>query len=157
MKTCMISTHHAFRNLSLAHPARFWYKQSTEPSLDVLWSPRSCHVSAPGDAELCSQDRHYVQWDKTCSDSRFTPRVHYQRLAIKFLICLQLKCSSMHPLLGWKIPFLRLFFKSYWRSQSLLTNPEQNLIKAAVSGRHILVLLLLLFSNSIFPNKFRSL
>lgn len=61
-------------------------------------------ASLPADAELCSQDHHYMQQDETCSDSRFAPGVHYQRLAVKFLICLQLKCSSMHPGLGWNIP-----------------------------------------------------
>ena len=50
-----------FINLSLAHPASFWFKQSAEPDLGVLWSSCSCHASVPGDAELCSQDRHYME------------------------------------------------------------------------------------------------
>lgn len=59
--------------------------------------------SVPADAEQCSQGRHYMHWDETCSDSRLAPRVHYQRLVVKSLVCLHLKRSSIISWFGWNI------------------------------------------------------
>lgn len=60
----MTSTHPCFYN-----PVTFpWTEGGTEPTLGVLWSLCSCHRFT---AKWCkaSQDRHYMQWDETCSDS----------------------------------------------------------------------------------------
>lgn len=101
---------HAFITLSLAQPACLCASETVSLGLAVLWSP-------PANAEPCSQDRHFMQRDETCSDSRFAPRVHYQRLAVKFLICLQLKCSGVHPQLGKNISsplLISRFHRAHW-------------------------------------------
>lgn len=74
--------------------ATYPYKTSRDPNTVVLFNPATssrgtsealgplwvgCDLravvvsSVPAEAELCSQGRHYMHRDETCSDSRFAP------------------------------------------------------------------------------------
>lgn len=68
--------------------------QTSEDSVAVLGSPGSCRVFTASMMQCWTTAAH--GGDETHSDSRFTPGVHYHKLAVKFFICLQLRRSSTH-------------------------------------------------------------
>lgn len=90
---------HAFITLSLV-------KCRAQSGWAMISSASRCRAVQPGPSLL------YMHQDETCSDSRFAPTVHYHRLAVKSLINLHLKCSSMHSQFGWNLSFI--FNKFYW-------------------------------------------
>lgn len=88
--------------ISQGHPFRlFWTtiissssSQTSEASVAVLGSPGSCRAFTASMMQCWTTAAH--GGDETHSDSRFTPGVHYHKLAVKFFICLQLRRSSTH-------------------------------------------------------------